>query len=161
MEKSCKIKICVNPEENSVFITWDDSSFENRIERAYVLVYDGAGNGTRFDINSGSSQVTVTGLEPDTFYRAILVTREKDNNQNYQDVYEFTFTTSGNCGTEYGIMDVNHDNTMDVNDVTAIQMFLGNMSQEIFDQALADVDGDGSITIKDATEIQCILGSSY
>lgn len=161
MEKSCKIKICVNPEENSVFITWDESDFENRIEGAYVVVYDGAGNGTRFDINSGSSQVTVTGLEPDTFYRAILVTREKDNNQNYQDVYEFTFTTSGNCGTEYGIMDVNHDNTVDVNDVTAIQMFLGNMSQGIFDQALADVDGDGSITIKDATEIQCILGSSY
>lgn len=161
MEKSCKIKICVNPEENSVFITWDESSFENRIEGAYVVVYDGAGNGTRFDINSGSSQVTVTGLEPDTFYRAILVTREKDNNQNYQDVYEFTFTTSGNCGTEYGIMDVNHDNTVDVNDVTAIQMFLGNMSQRVFDQALADVNGDGSITIKDATEIQCILGSSY
>lgn len=100
MEKSCKIKICVNPEENSVFITWDESSFENRIEGAYVVVYDGAGNATRFGINSGSSQVTVTGLEPDTFYRAILVTREKDNNQNYQDVYEFTFTTSGNCGTE-------------------------------------------------------------
>lgn len=153
MEKSCKIKICVNPEENSVFITWDESDFENRIEGAYVVVYDGAGNATRFDINSGSSQVTVTGLEPDTFYRAILVTREKDNNQNYQDVYEFTFTTSGNCGTEYGIMDVN--------DVTAIQMFIGNMSQGIFDQALADVNGDGSITIKDATEIQCILGSSY
>lgn len=161
MEKSCKIKICVNAEENSAFLTWDESDFENRIEGAYVVVYDGAGNGTRFDINSGSSQVTVTGLEPDTFYRAILVTREKGSSRNYQDVYEFTFTTSGNCGTEYGIMDVNHDNTVDVNDVTAIQMFLGNMSQGIFDQALADVNGDGSITIKDATEIQCILGSSY
>lgn len=153
--------ICVNAEENSAFITWDERDFENRIEGAYVVVYDGAGNETRFDINSGSSQVTVTGLEPDTFYRAILVTREKDNNQNYQDVYEFTFTTTDGDNTEYGIFDVNHDNVVDVNDATGIQMFLGKVPQMVFDQTLADVNADGKITIKDATEIQTILSSAY
>ncbi len=50
---------------------------------------------------------------------------------------------------------------VDINDSTAIQMFIGNMSQRVFDQTLADVNADGKITIKDATEIQCILGSSY
>ena len=153
--------ICVNAEENSAFLTWDESDFENRIEGAYVVVYDGAGNATRFNMNSGSSQVTVTGLEPDTFYRAILVTREKDNNQNYQDVYEFTFTTTDGDNTEYGIFDVNHDNVVDVNDATGIQIFLGKVPQMVFDQTLADVNADGKITIRDATEIQTILSSAY
>ena len=161
-----EIKTIVNPVSvkaggTSALFTWVENDFEGDTEGAYVVVYDGAGNGTRFDINSGSSQVTVTGLEPDTFYRAILVTREKDNNQNCQDVYEFTFTTTDGDNTEYGIFDVNHDNVVDIKDSTAIQMFIGNMSQRVFDQTLADVNADGKITIKDATEIQCILGSSY
>ena len=54
--------------------------------------------------------------------------------------------------------DVNHDNTVDIEDVTLIQKYLTRMEiTGTFDEKLADVDGDGKILINDATLIQIQL----
>lgn len=53
--------------------------------------------------------------------------------------------------------DVNHDKTVDVLDVTAIQKYLVSVEDENFDVKLADVNEDGAINIKDATTIQLKL----
>lgn len=53
--------------------------------------------------------------------------------------------------------DVNHDNSVDVLDVTAIQKYLVSVEDANFDVALADVNNDGAVNIKDATTIQLKL----
>ena len=56
--------------------------------------------------------------------------------------------------------DVNHDNTVDIEDVTLIQKYLTRMEiTGTFDEKLADVDGDGKILINDATRIQIQLSN--
>lgn len=53
--------------------------------------------------------------------------------------------------------DVNHDGNVDILDVTAIQKYLVNISQDIFDTVLADTNSDGKISVIDATYIQMIV----
>ena len=56
--------------------------------------------------------------------------------------------------------DVNHDNTVDITDVTLIQKYLTRMEiTGTFDEKLADVDGNGKILINDATLIQIQLSN--
>lgn len=63
----------------------------------------------------------------------------------------------GDYEPEYELGDVNHDKTVDVLDVTAIQKYLVSVEDENFDVKLADVNEDGAINIKDATTIQLKL----
>ena len=54
--------------------------------------------------------------------------------------------------------DVNHDNTVDINDATLVQQYVVCMDiSGIFDLELADMNEDGKITINDATLIQIKL----
>ena len=63
----------------------------------------------------------------------------------------------GDYEPEYELGDVNHDNSVDVLDVTAIQKYLVSVEDANFDVALADVNNDGAVNIKDATTIQLKL----
>lgn len=63
----------------------------------------------------------------------------------------------GDYEPEYELGDVNHDKTVDVLDVTAIQKYLVSVEDENFDVKLADVNEDGAVNIKDATTIQLKL----
>lgn len=63
----------------------------------------------------------------------------------------------GDYEPEYELGDVNHDKTVDVLDVTAIQKYLVSVEDENFDVKLADVNEDGAINIKDATTIRLKL----
>lgn len=58
-------------------------------EPAYVLL-----NGEKNqDVASGAGRITLTGLEPETKYQVLIVTREKSNARNYQDAFAITFQT--------------------------------------------------------------------
>lgn len=60
----------------------------------------------------------------------------------------------------YELGDVNHTGTVDVDDATAIQVYLVEAEQtSVFDTELADVNGDEIITISDATFIQLMLAN--
>lgn len=50
--------------------------------------------------------------------------------------------------------DVNHDNTVNINDATAIQRHIAIMRPSPFDETLADVDENGTIDINDVTALQ-------
>jgi hypothetical protein len=52
--------------------------------------------------------------------------------------------------------DANNDGTLDVSDVTAIQMYLAHYDMEINEEAL-DVNGDGNVDVNDVTALQMIL----
>ena len=103
-----EIKTIVNPVSvnaggTSALFTWDENDFEGDTEGAYVVVSDNAGNETRVNIDKGSSQVIVTGLETTTDYNAIFVTREKSHSGNYQDVFELSFTTTDKAGISFNL----------------------------------------------------------
>lgn len=59
----------------------------------------------------------------------------------------------------YEFGDVNHDEKVDIQDVTLIQKYLArlDMSDGIFDTELADINGDGEITVIDATYLQMYI----
>lgn len=65
-------------------------------------------------------------------------------------------STTTSTDPEFEIGDVNYDNEVDVNDVTAIQKYLAKLDLNI-NTAYADVNGDGTISIRDATYIQLKL----
>ncbi|MEE0418853.1 MAG: LamG-like jellyroll fold domain-containing protein [Lachnospiraceae bacterium] len=68
-------------------IYWES---EENTEPAYLVL-----DGVKYkDIPSGASSITVTGLEPDTEYTAMVVTRERSNSGNYQDGFTVKFRTS-------------------------------------------------------------------
>lgn len=74
----------------------------------------------------------------------------------WQDEWSFE-DLIGDYEPEYELGDVNHDNSVDVLDVTAIQKYLVSVEDANFDVALADVNNDGAVNIKDATTIQLKL----
>ena len=60
--------------------------------------------------------------------------------------------------SEYKLGDVNHDNKVNIQDVTDIQKYIVRiLIDETFDAALADYNGDETINILDATAIQIDL----
>lgn len=59
--------------------------------------------------------------------------------------------------TLYTIGDINLDNTVDINDVTAIQKYLVKDGKIVSDMTIADVDDNGRVNIFDATYIQRYL----
>lgn len=68
-------------------IYWDT---EESTEPAYLVL-----NGVKYkDIASGAGSITITGLEPDTEYTAMVVTRERSNSGNYQDGFTVKFRTN-------------------------------------------------------------------
>lgn len=74
----------------------------------------------------------------------------------WQDEWSFE-DLIGDYEPEYELGDVNHDNSVDVLDVTAIQKYLVSVEDANFNVALADVNNDGAVNIKDATTIQLKL----
>lgn len=73
--------------ENEVTISWNELIEEN-IEPAYLVL-----NNEKIEIASGEKSKTITGLKPNEEYTLLLVSREKNNKNNYRDVYSFVFTT--------------------------------------------------------------------
>lgn len=55
--------------------------------------------------------------------------------------------------TKYKVGDVNKDGTVDINDVTLIQIYLSGDRRNI-DTALADFNGSGTVDIFDCTTMQ-------
>ena len=56
--------------------------------------------------------------------------------------------------------DVNMDGVMNINDATAIQMYLAGISLEKFNADAADINNDGDISILDVTALQIKLSES-
>lgn len=56
--------------------------------------------------------------------------------------------------------DVNMDGIVNINDATAIQMYLAGNSPENFNADAADINKDGGISISDATALQMILSGN-
>lgn len=53
--------------------------------------------------------------------------------------------------------DVNMDGILDINDATAIQMYLAGKNTGSFNEDVADINSDGEISILDATALQMLL----
>lgn len=63
-------------------------------------------------------------------------------------------------GLKYIKGDLNHNGKVEINDATAIQIYLARIEQESFDENLADVNADGTVSIYDATLCQMVAAKS-
>ena len=101
---------------------------------------------------------TVIGLNPESTYDYKVKALYTDNNESeWSNVEEVTLFANTPA---YSMGDVNHDNLVDIDDITAlIARVLGN-APEVFYEEQANVNGMGSIDIDDVTAlISIVLGN--
>lgn len=113
------------------------------------------GNGKNYFTADINDEITAKYISLEGIHENATITPSED--------MDVTFIFNGEsfvirlAETKYKIGDINLDGTIDVRDVTELQLFLADSITLTDEQrALADVNNDGNISINDVTEIQRI-----
>lgn len=113
------------------------------------------GNGKNYFTADINDEITAKYISLEGIHENATITPSED--------MDVTFIFNGEsfvirlAETKYEIGDINLDGTIDVRDVTELQLFLADSITLTDEQrALADVNNDGNISINDVTEIQRI-----
>ncbi len=113
------------------------------------------GNGKNYFTADINDEITAKYISLEGIHENATITPSED--------MDVTFIFNGEsfvirlAETKYEIGDINIDGTIDVRDVTELQLFLADSITLTDEQrALADVNNDGNISINDVTEIQRI-----
>ena len=97
-------------------------------------------------------------LDKMTLTKEQVAAMHVDKNTNVLPPSGYVFDGILPCGTPFHNLaggDVNGDGTVDVSDVTVIQLYIAELlGESTFIQEAADVNGDGIIAIDDATHLQ-------
>ena len=100
-------------------------------------------------------------LDKMTLTKEQVAAMHVDKNTNVLPPSGYVFDGILPCGTPFHNLaggDVNGDGTVDVSDVTVIQLYIAELlGESTFIQEAADVNGDGIIAIDDATHLQWYL----
>ena len=111
-----------------------------------------------------TAEMVEWGLVAPQYLDKMTLTKEQvaamhvDKNTNVLPPSGYVFDGILPCGTPFHNLaggDVNGDGTVDVSDVTVIQLYIAELlGESTFIQEAADVNGDGIIAIDDATHLQ-------
>ena len=110
-----------------------------------------------------TAELVKQGLVAQQYLDKMTLTKEQvaamhvDKNTNVLPPSGYVFDGTLPCGTPFHNLagDVNGDGTVDVSDVTVIQLYIAELlGESTFIQEAADVNGDGIIAIDDATHLQ-------
>ena len=110
-----------------------------------------------------TAEMVEWGLVAPQYLDKMTLTKEQvaamhvDKNTNVLPPSGYVFDGILPCGTPFHNLagDVNSDGTVDVSDVTVIQLYIAELlGESTFIQEAADVNGDGIIAIDDATHLQ-------
>lgn len=111
-----------------------------------------------------TAEMVEWGLVAPQYLDKMTLTKEQvaamhvDKNTNVLPPSGYVFDGTLPCGTPFHNLaggDVNGDGTVDVSDVTVIQLYIAELlGESTFIQEAADVNGDGIIAIDDATHLQ-------
>ena len=111
-----------------------------------------------------TAEMVKRGLVAPQYLDKMTLTKEQvaamhvDKNTNVLPPSGYVFDGTLPCGTPFHNLaggDVNGDGTVDVSDVTVIQLYIAELlGESTFIQEAADVNGDGIIAIDDATHLQ-------
>ena len=135
--------------------------YDDELQRWIIDHFSAASGCADYD---NTAEMVRRGLVAPQYLDKMTLTKEQvaamhvDKNTNVLPPSGYVFDGILPCGTPFHNLaggDVNGDGTVDVSDVTVIQLYIAELlGESTFIQEAADVNGDGIIAIDDATHLQ-------